>query len=172
MTATNVYVNVFKELENRLTTAMDSGKLTELKTIVMGQRTFAKGPVEKPSLTGSTGDPFVEEEYTGTEQYTKSAFLNIKLQLLYAIADKNVDNLYYNSADPPVGIIPLIEEILDVLCETTGQALDPQFAQNSRKSIDIKVGTIEKLSDNSLKCDIELQFNINNFRINGRYSTP
>jgi hypothetical protein len=171
MAATNVYVTLIKEVMNRLNTAKASGKLTDVVEIILGGKKDAKENIDKPAIAVVTDDEFIVENYSGHgHQNYKSAFVKLKIIILDKLDDGRESNLYYTDATPPAGILPLIEKVLDVLSETTGQSLDPQMASNSRKSIGLSVGAINKLSDNSMRCDITMTMNIEDFLINGRYS--
>jgi hypothetical protein len=169
--ATNVYVDLLKEIVSRLSTATGAGKkLAEIENFQVGKRASVKEQVKKPAMTLYTPDgDFLVENYVGLGgQYKKSAEVTMLIELLYAIPDTTVTNLYYDSATPPAGILPLIEKTLDVISETVAQVLDPQMNQNSRKAVKLTVDGITKLSDATLRAVIILGFDMNDFSINGR----
>ncbi|KKN68376.1 hypothetical protein LCGC14_0452520 [marine sediment metagenome] len=160
-----VYVDVIEEFNNRLTTAQGSGKkLERVKEVFVGQRTHIDTSLDMPSITLSISSG--AEVFSG--QNRKRASFVVVVSVIDRIVSENDKNLYFDSI-AQTGFMFLVESVLDVIMETTTQALDPRLNQNSYKSSDpITFGEVEKFTDGFLKVDIFVTINTREYLINER----
>ena len=169
MTATNIFTNVLKEIYTRISTATGTGKkLSDLVHLYMGNRLEVTESNDCPSIVVQLNR--IEEDYLNASSYQKkSALLFIDVHLFYAISNERGTNIYYDESTPPVGFLPYLEKVIDVLNETTSQSIDPRFNLNSKRSVIIN-STVIKYTDQLAVATIALAIRTEDFYINGRYS--
>jgi hypothetical protein len=153
------FSGLFTEILNRLETARGVGKkLEDVKSVLMGKRRRVITAVDCPAL-----DIVLQ---SGNElpdgQNRKRASFVVNFTLTSAITDKNAQNLYLD-------LIDLMERVLDVLNETTSQALDPRYGQESQMaSVGYSFQQFEQTTDAFLKVDFQLEAHTKVFLMNER----
>lgn len=150
---------LFTEILNRLKTAnAPTKKLEDVKSVLMGKRRKIITAVDCPAIdiVLASGNELPDG------QNRKRASFVVNFTLTSAITDKNAQNLYLD-------LIDLMERVLDVLNETTAQALDPRYGQESQMaSVGYSFQQFEQTTDAFLKVDFQLEAHTKVFLMNER----
>lgn len=116
----NVFVDVVKELEDRLTTAQGDGlNLSSIKSVKVGPRSEVNAQVNMPLVRISLED-IAEETQTNIKE---SATMVIVVDVFDKKYDENSDNILFDS-DNSSGFLYLVESVMDTIYEDTSENLD------------------------------------------------
>lgn len=172
-TYNHVYTNIYRELVNRIETAIDSGKLSE-----MDKSNFYLGDVESVSEIVNMPAIFmvfdgISESYEAQKRESKSGDVQFNFMLLYEAADAKLlqkKSLYYDDSNTKyTGFIPFIEAFLDVLHSDTSESVDPRTDNRQRRSMVVSTTRILK-GKGFLQCEVNLMCRTKDFKMNRRYS--
>ena len=104
----------------------------------------------------SMADTFIEEQFgEQIQRSSKSGTLNLEIETMYPIADRDADNTFFAIENSIAsGWLPFIERFLDAINTDPSELVNPRL-QNSARAIGIEVGEPVR-TDTSIRCTISL----------------
>ena len=159
----NIYKDIIKEIYNRLDT--NKGKIDiGVKRVVVGTRELIQGHQDTPSIAIELVNFREVLNVKGNRQLHSE--MQIALNCMYPVANENKAEMYYDEANE-TGLIHFIEDVMDVVNETTAGANGYLLTDLVKQHMAFSFGNVQK-QGNFYTFDILIDLVTKNFAFNAR----
>lgn len=158
------FVNALFELKTRLTTAQGTTKkLADIKTIYFGKRPDDYNNIALPAIIVDI-DGFQEKTMfcRGVSGSNLNSDIDILITVICSLTEQNAaltgGTVYdFYNLSTGTGIIHYIEKILDVISETTTQAISPNLGLSTEHPVKFESRAIDILGESAIVATIGIK---------------